>query len=134
MIALLPYLNHAGIAVNYERRDNVLDDERVQLLELMTRICVDIAAGEHDEANSLLPELIAQPMFDFDSEAIWRLSLQAYRNRTNWLEAMLASPTFQPLAKWLLDRTKASLTEPLETFLDTLIGVPQNYSDRKSVV
>ena len=128
MIALLPYLNHAGIAVNYERRDNVLDDERVQLLELMARICVDIAAGEHDEANSLLPELVAQPMFGFDSEAIWRLSLQAYRNRTNWLEAMLASPTFQPLAKWLLDRAKASLTEPLETFLDTLIGVPQNYT------
>ena len=128
LIALLPYLNHAGIAVNYERRDNVLDDERIQLLELMTRICVDIAAGEHDEANSLLPELVAQPMFDFDSEAIWRLSLQAYRNRTNWLEAMLASPTFQPLAKWLLDRAKASLTEPLETFLDTLIGVPQNYT------
>ena len=128
LIALLPYLNHAGIAVNYERRDNVLDDERIQLLELMIRICVDIAAGEHDEANSLLPELIAQPMFDFDSEAIWRLSLQAYRNRTNWLEAMLASPTFQPLAKWLLDRAKASLTEPLETFLDTLIGVSQNYT------
>ena len=128
LIALLPYLNHAGIAVNYERRDNVLDDERVQLLELMARICVDIAAGEHDEANSLLPELIAQPMFGFDSEAIWRLSLQAYRNRTDWLEAMLASPTFQPLAKWLLDRAKASLTEPLETFLDTLIGVPQNYT------
>ena len=128
LVALLPYLNHAGIAVNYERRDNVLDDERIQLLELMTRICVDIAADEHDEANSLLPELIAQPMFDFDSEAIWRLSLQAYRNRTNWLEAMLASPTFQPLAKWLLDRAKASLTEPLETFLDTLIGVPQNYT------
>ena len=128
LIALLPYLNHAGIAVNYERRDNVLDDERVQLLELMARICVDIAAGEHDEANSLLPELVAQPMFGFDSEAIWRLSLQAYRNRTDWLEAMLASPTFQPLAKWLLDRAKASLTEPLETFLDTLIGVPQNYT------
>ena len=128
LIALLPYLNRANIAVNYERRDNVLDDERIQLLELMTRICVDIAAGEHDEANSLLPELIAQPMFGFDSEAIWRLSLQAYRNRTNWLEAMLASPTFQPLAKWLLDRAKASLTEPLETFLDTLIGVPQNYT------
>ena len=128
LIALLPYLNHAGIAVNYERRDNVLDDERIQLLELMTRVCVDIAAGEHDEANSLLPELVAQPMFGFDSEAIWRLSLQAYRNRTNWLEAMLTSPTFQPLAKWLLDRAKASLTEPLETFLDTLIGVPQNYT------
>ena len=128
LIALLPYLNHAGIAVNYERRDNVLDDERIQLLELMTRVCVDIATGEHDEVNSLLPELIAQPMFDFDSEVIWRLSLQAYRNRTNWLEAMLASPTFQPLAKWLLDRAKASLTEPLETFLDTLIGVPQNYT------
>jgi len=105
LIALLPYLNHAGIAVNYH-----------------------MAAGEHDEASSRLPELVAQPMFGFDSEAIWRLSLQAYRNRTNWLEAMLASPTFQPLAKWLLDRAKASLTEPLETFLDTLIGVPQNYT------
>ena len=128
LIALLPYLNRANIAVNYERRDNILDDEHIQLLELMTRICVDIAAGEHDEANSLLPELITQPMFGFDSEAIWRLSLQAYRNRINWLEAMLASPTFQPLAKWLLDRAKASLTEPLETFLDTLIGVPQNYT------
>ena len=128
LIALLPYLNRANIAVNYERRDNILDDERIQLLELMTRICVDIAAGEHDETDSLLPELTAQPMFGFDSEAIWRLSLQAYRNRTSWLEAMLASSTFRPLAKWLLDRAQASLTEPLETFLDSLIGTPHTHA------
>lgn len=126
---LMPYLHHAGISVNYERRDNVLELESIQTLELLSRVCVAIFRGEHEEADSLLPELLAHPMYEFEAEAIWRLSLASHRNHLSWLETMLVTTTFKPLAVWLIDRARAVPHETLEVFVDTLIGVPSAAGD-----
>lgn len=124
LVELLPYLHARGIAVNYERRDNVLDDERIRAIELLARTATALADGYHDEADSLLPELVSHPMYDFSPEAIWKLSVNTYRNRTNWIGTMLATPTFAPLAAWLLERARAVSHESIETYIDELIGVP----------
>lgn len=131
LVALVPYLHEQSIVVNYERRDNVLDDERIQTLELLARICVALSSGQHSQVDSLLPELVSHPMFNFTPEDIWRLSVYAYRNHTSWVETMLATPTFAPLAAWLLERASQTTHESVEVFIDTLIGVSaeqaQNY-------
>ena len=124
LVDLLPYLHDKKIAVNYERRDNVLDDERILTLDLLARICVALAEGRHDDANSLLPELISHEMYKIAPELIWQVSLQAYKNRNTWLEVMLTMPELEPFATWLLARSKAVLNETAETFIDNLIGVP----------
>ena len=61
LVALVPHLQAAGIAINYERRDNVLDNPVIQVLELLARAIEAIAAGEFPTADSLLPELMAHP-------------------------------------------------------------------------
>lgn len=121
---LVPYLHHYDINVNYERRDNVLDIPSVQTLELLAEVAVAVFNGEHDAADSKLPELLAQPMFAIPAETIWRLSLAAHRNHLSWLETMLVTPDLKPLADWLLERARAVPHEPLEQFIDALVGVP----------
>ncbi len=124
LIALVPYLERLGIAINYERRDNVLENEAVRLLFLMSAILTALWGDDNSVADSLLPELLSQPIYNFSAEAIWRLSLGAHRNNQRLFEAMLLTPEFTPLATWLLELRKLADSAYLEQMLDTLIGAP----------
>lgn len=126
LIELLPYLAQHSITVNYERRDNVLDLPSITTLELLADTIIHVSRGEHALADSHLPELLAHPMYGFSAESIWKLSLAAHRNHLSWMETMLTTPEFKPLADWLLERAAAVPHEPLEQFIDTLVGAPSN--------
>lgn len=124
LVQLVPYLMHKGIAVSYERRENVLEFPIITLLELLAKIVDAIAEGEHDSANAMLPELLAHSSFGFTPESVWRLSLASYRNHLSWLEVMLTHSEFKPLAEWLVTQAAHAPHDPLETMLDKLLGVP----------
>ena len=123
LIELLPYLYRQNLAVNYERHDDILEQDIIQALDKLARVVMAIHQNNLDAANSLLPEVIAHPAFGFSALDIWRLSLHAYNNRQLWLESMLASSTFQPFGEWLLERAKDVPNLPLEEQLDKLLGL-----------
>lgn len=126
LVALLPYLQQQGVQVNYERRDNVLNNDVVRAVILVADIVVALEDQQLDEANALLPELVAHPAFGFTPESIWQLSLAAYRNHQLWPEAMAASSTFKPLMGWLLQLATSAPNILLEPMLDTITGTPDS--------
>ena len=123
LIELLPYLYRQNLIVNYERHDDILEQDIIQALDKLARVVVAIHQNNLDAANSLLPEVIAHPAFGFSALDIWRLSLHAYKNRQLWLESMLANSTFQLFGEWLLERAKDVPNLPLEEQLDKLLGL-----------
>jgi len=122
--ALLPYLAEAGLQVNYERRNNVLDLDIIKLVEHVARIAVALFEKRHDEADALLPEICAHPAFGFAPLDIWRLSLNAHQNHQKWMEIMATTPAFAPLMQWLVELSQQLAHEPLERMLDRIIGLP----------
>ena len=123
LIEILPYLYRENIAVNYERHDDILEQDVIQILDKLARVIVAIHQNDLSLANSLLPEIIAHPAFGFSTSDIWKLSLHAYKNRQLWLESMLANSTFKEFGEWLLDRAKDVPNLPLEEHLDNLLGL-----------
>ena len=123
LIELLPYLYRQNLTVNYERHDDILEQDIIQALDKLARVVMAIHQNNLDIANSLLPEVIAHPAFGFSALDIWRLSLHAYNHRQLWLESMLANSTFQPFGEWLLERAKDVPNLPLEEQLDKLLGL-----------
>ena len=123
LIELLPYLYRENLTVNYERHDDILEQDIIQALDKLARVVMAIHQNNLDVANSLLPEVITHPAFNFSVLDIWRLSLHAYKNRELWLESMLANSTFQPFGEWLLERAKDVPNLPLEEQLDKLLGL-----------
>ena len=123
LIELLPYLYRQSLTVNYERHDDILEQDIIQALDKLARVVTAIHQNNLDVANSLLPEVIAHPAFGFSALDIWRLSLHAYNNRQLWLESMLANSTFRPFGEWLLERAKDVPNLPLEEQLDKLLGL-----------
>ena len=123
LIELLPYLYRQNLTVNYERHDDILEQDIIQALDKLARVVMAIHQNNLDAANSLLPEVISHPAFGFSALDIWRLSLHAYNHRQLWLESMLANSTFQPFGEWLLERAKDVPNLPLEEQLDKLLGL-----------
>jgi len=119
---LLPYFVRADIPVQYERRDNVLELAPIILIEQLSRLLVNIQRGKHAEVNSDLPQILAHPSWGINPQSIWKLSLAAYQNRTNWLDEMARLPEFIPLQKWMISTAMSIPHTPLETILDTIIG------------
>lgn len=122
LIELLPYLYQHNILVNYERRDNALDSDIVKAIDLIATIVIAIHDKKPDQADALLPELLAHPAFGFSAESVWRTSLVSYRNHLTWMEVMATTPTFVPLQAWLTSLAQKSAHLPLEQCIDEIIG------------
>lgn len=122
LVHLLPYLAKKGIPVNYERRDNVLDLEIIRLIELIATILVMIFEQHHQDADSLLPELLAHPAFATPPLSIWQLSMKAHHSHSSWMEIMSQTPEFQPLHEWLVSQAQTIKTTPLEHMIDEITG------------
>ncbi len=124
LVALLPYLSEQNIAVNYERRDNVLESQVIVQLVRLSRIVCYLAAGDISDADALLPELLAHPAWGYDTESLWKLSLNAHKHHGSWLEQMAVTPEFKPLFDWLNELIRLSTTEPTERLIDIMVGNP----------
>lgn len=124
LMALLPYLIEKGIAINYERRDNILDLEVIQAIELVARILVALFEGKHKDADSLLPELLTHPAFAIPPADIWHLSLKASSGHLLWMEVLSMTPEFTELHEWLISSSQKIKHTPLERMIDSIIGVP----------
>lgn len=120
--SLLPYFSHEGIPVRYEREESVLDSAPVVALEQLSRVVLALAQGKHGLVQELLPELLSHPAWGVAPADIWRLSLDAYTARQNWLEVMATTPRFVALHEWLVARAADSATLALEPMIDLLMG------------
>jgi DNA helicase-2/ATP-dependent DNA helicase PcrA len=122
--SLLPYFSQAGIAVNYERRDNVLDIVPIKIIEQLARVLIDITNGNHDEINANLPEILAHKMWGIEPIDLWKLSIKSYDNHQRWLDTMTITPEFVPIHNWLINTASQITDTPLEQMLDIIIGKP----------
>lgn len=122
IVALLPYFSQANIPVNYERRDNILELETIQICQLVAKVLVALFEKRHQDADSMLPQLLAHPAFAFSALDIWKLSIKAQQTHTSWMEQMSLTPQFTPLHEWLISQSQALAYTPLEYMLDEIIG------------
>jgi len=122
--SLLPYFYQAGIAVNYERRDNVLDQAPIVFIEQIAKLLIGIMRGHHDEVNAALPDILAHKAWGILPLDLWKLSIKAYDSHTRWLDIMAVTPEFVPLHNWLINTAALAIDMPLEQIMDIIIGKP----------
>lgn len=125
--AIVPYLQSERIAMSYDRRDNVLDIPPVQFLELLSRVVALLGEQRLNDANALLPELLAHPAWAIPPRELWQLSLTSFSKRQPWLETMLASDgKLGDIAAWIMYSAQLAQHEPLERIIDHLTGTDED--------
>lgn len=119
---LLPYLQAAGVPVQYERRENVLDDPLVGELEVMARLVSALQLKDFSLADSLWPVVLSQPFWGISNEVIWQLSWQAYHSHTSWTTLAFSSPKIRPIAEHFTALADLVSLTTAEEQLDLLMG------------
>jgi len=119
---ILPYLTSAKIPVQYDRRDDALKLKPIVLIETIARMLIAVSNNKHDQANELIPEILAHPAFNIEPKALWQLSLKAYKERINWLEAMNDNKEFESVQNWIVQTANMVPNTPLEQMLDVIVG------------
>lgn len=122
IIRLLPAFADAGIRVNYERRENVLDLPVIRHIELIARLLIELYESHHDHAGAILPELLTHEAWNISPLDIWKLGLEANKTRKSWMEVMSETTSFQPLHNWLIESAKQVGQLPLEQMIDIILG------------
>ncbi len=127
---LLPYFSHEGIAVHYEHKDNILQQPPIIALTSLAKMLHSIAIGRIDDANAMLPELLAHPAWELSPKILWQLSLKAHKERRFWLEIMLEENNkLKSIAEWLIAMAHDTQSHPLDVSLDILLGNGNKESD-----
>jgi len=119
---LVPFLSLQNIPVNYERKQNVLEEPHVRELIQMTRFVSSLGRKNYDEADELLPEILSYPFWDIPRKTIWEISVHARHKK--WLEIMTESEDkkLRTIGEFFIDLGIRSQHETLEQILDELMG------------
>lgn len=123
LVALVPHLHAAGIAINYERRSDVLKSQHIRELITIAHVIVHLADQRIDLAEGHLPEMLSYPFWGVSPQQVWQLSLEAYKQRRFWLEIMLESEgKLRQIAEFVIVASHYSLHQSLDGMLDLIIG------------
>jgi len=120
---IIPYLKKYDLSLNYEKRDNILNDPLINNLIVGCKLIQELSFEGHIyQADSLWSEFLSADFFQIPAEKLWSLSFQAYDQRLNWTNLLLEDDQLKPIAQFILNLVKNIKLYSIEEILDFLIG------------
>lgn len=115
-----------NVPINYERRSNVLENDAVKQIIVISRLAVSIAEGNKAQTNLLTAELLRHPMWGISDKTLWRLATANYSS-PDWLNSLLTSddPRLNKIGNWLVWLARASNQQPLPRVIDYILGIEE---------
>lgn len=121
---LMPYLSRFDIPIDYERRENVLEQPHVMTLFGLARLVLLIGEQQLDEVNTLLPKILSEPMWAIPPLDLWKVSQKTYQHNLHWLDVIFEQENtkLREVVDFLVGLGNLSITLPAEQILDQLVG------------
>ena len=120
---LLPYLkSHPEINIAYERRDNILEDEKIHELTTISRLIHNLVKGV--STAHLLPEILGYDFWQLKPLKVFKALQTASSRHLSALDYLSESDDsdLKTIADFFAHLALKSPNLPLELFLDLLIG------------
>lgn len=120
---LLPYLKaHDEIKIAYEKRDNLLEDEKIHEILTMARFVFELANDKKPTVQIM--EILSYPFFGLPILEVIKLVGRARADRKAVFEylAEAENPKLKEVAEFFGNLVAKSFTEPLEVLLDYMVG------------
>ena len=120
LIDLMPYLHSRSIPVNYEQRDNILEDQIIQQVINIARLAVSL--NDSYIANHLWPEVLSYDFWKLPVSLIWEVSWQARRDKQAWTDLLINNEATKPIALFIIKLSQIAEHAPFETLINYIIG------------
>lgn len=119
---LLPYLkSHPEIKIAYDKRDNLFNDEKMELIFNLSRLAYEIATKKRPSVSMV--EILSSPYFKVPKVEILKLISRAKKEQKTILELVLESdiPEIKSVGILISELVARGADEPIEGFLDFLV-------------
>ena len=123
---LLPYLkSRPEIKIAYEKKDNLLEDEKIHEILTLARFVDEMAQGKR--ASVSMMEILSYPFFAISPLEVVKLMSKARQDKRAIFDVMAESenPQIVKAVNWLAGLVTKSFNEPLEIMLDYLVGTAE---------
>ena len=137
---ILPYLKAQNIDVTYEKRDNILKDDKMAMIIKLAQFIYRLARRE--QPIEYLLEILSYPFWQVPPDVALRAVEQKWGATQTVLDYLAGDPQLEELAQFFARLATIADTTPLELWLDYLIGnleldgytspILQYYQDRSS--
>lgn len=125
-LPLLTYLKaYPEIKIAYEQRDNLLEDEKIHQILTISEYVADLTNGR--DGNPAIMEILAYPCFELPMIEVIRDVERARKAKRAIFETLAESENekIAEVMRFLANLVRKAMTEPLEIFLDYLIGASE---------
>lgn len=125
--SLVPYLRQLQVPMDYERRENVLEQEHVVVLLTLGRLVDALASQRLADANTMLPEVLSHPMWGIEPKDIWLVARTAFAQKAMWLDVinLQENTRLRDIADFLISLSQQANRLPIELLLDALMGITE---------
>jgi DNA helicase-2/ATP-dependent DNA helicase PcrA len=117
-------LDYFEIPLSYEQKKDILKEKHIHEILQIAKFINSISSQSEIENDEYLSEILAFDFLEVEKIDIWKISLQANRERKTWLEVMLEFPNekIQQLAKFFIELGALKIQLTAEEVLDIIIG------------
>ena len=130
LIDLIPFLHANQIPINYEQKNNILDDYIINQLITAAKLVVNLR--NKSEADTYWPQVLSFNYWQIPTSLIWQLSIKAHEDKTAWIDVLLKHPKTKPIALFFIRLNQLSEDSSYELMLSYLMGnltLPLNEKD-----
>ncbi|MDO5481080.1 MAG: ATP-dependent DNA helicase [Candidatus Saccharibacteria bacterium] len=131
LIPMIPFLKAKGIEIDYEKRENVLEDKRVAELMLMAKFVYELREGEADIRK--LSEVLGLEFFQIPAMEILRFCQRDREKRTvmDYISSAKEGTRIYRVLNFLAEEAIQSREKPLEILLNELLGETVNEGENE---
>lgn len=136
---LAPYLKRQEIAVSYEKKENIFEDEIISSLIKISQLIIAISDNNLDKINALFPEILSFNFWKLNPVEIWKLSWKINSKRetvNSWLPESLfcEDKNISQIVEFIISLSQKIDSYSLESILDVLLGsVKWNFKKGETV-
>ena len=120
---LLPFLKqYPKINIAYEKRDNLFENEKIHQILTISRYIYNLASDKKEDASII--EILSYPFFNLPMLEVIKTIDEAKQNKQSIFRRISESDNqgIAQIANFFAELKRISISEPLEIFIDHLIG------------
>lgn len=117
---ILPYLKQQNLDVTYEKRDNILQDEKIAQIIKLAKF-VDRLARREQPVEDLL-EILSYDFWQVPATVVIKAVEGKWGAKQSVVDYLSGDPELEQIAELLANLASVATTAPLELWLDYLIG------------
>ena len=122
LIELIPYLHAQGVAISYEQKDNILEDDLINEILNAARLVIALSHGREAEANALWPMVLSYSYWQLPASLLWEISWQARNSNKSWSEIVINAPRTRHIALFFIRLSQIAAFTSFELILNYLVG------------